>query len=84
MWAGLMGNTEKVAGKGVCHNSDCQEGVRGGLRTSRNKKSRWRDGGAQGVVMATWFWLLRAGAVVRLRNCVVVIRKTGLFNMERV
>lgn len=37
---------EKLAGQGVNHhNSDYQEGVKGGLRVSRNKKSRWNDKG---------------------------------------
>lgn len=33
--------------------------------------------------MATWFWLLHAGAVVRLRNCVVVIKKGGCLTWKR-
>ena len=34
-----------------------------------------RDKGTQGIVMAVWFWLLNVGAVVRLRNSVVFIKK---------
>lgn len=35
---------EKLSGFGADdHNSDGQEGVKGGLGISQNKKSRWRD-----------------------------------------
>ena len=52
-----------------------QEGVKGNLRISRSKKSRWRDKGTKGIVMATWSGLLRVGPSVRFRNFVVVIKK---------
>ena len=44
---GLTGNIrEKLDGRGVDHhNSDCHEGVKGGLRISRNDKSRQKDEG---------------------------------------
>ena len=42
---------------------------------ARSKKSRWRDKGTKGIVMATWSGLLRVGPSVRFRNFVVVIKK---------
>lgn len=76
----------KVAGyRAGHHNSDRHEGVEGGLRISRNKKSRWRETGTQGIVMATCFQLLHVGAVVGLRNFVAFIKKKKkVFNMMRV
>ena len=55
--------------------------MKGGLRIS--KKSRWREKETGGVVMAM-FWLLHVGAVVRLRNFVVFVKKKKrVFIMER-
>ena len=48
-----------------------QEGVKGNLRISRSKKSRWRDKGTLGIVMAMWFWLVHTESGIRLRNSVV-------------
>ena len=66
------------------HNSECQEGVEGGLRIRRNNKPRWRENETEGVVIAIWFWLWQVGADSRLRNIMAFIKIKREFNMERV
>lgn len=62
MWAGLVRNTkEEMTGKDIDHHfSDCQQGVKGDLGMSRNKKSGWRDKGTRDcrghIVLAIAFW----------------------------
>ena len=77
MWTALTGNTEEELAEGGTdyHDSDCQEERNGGLRDSRNKKSRWRDKGTLEVVMAMCLGLLHVGALVRLVNLGVFIKK---------
>lgn len=84
MWAELIENIKQnLAGKGTDHhNSDCQVGEKGGLRISKNKKSRSRNKGTQGMVMSMWFWLLNVGAGVTLRNVVVFLRREDVTHGE--
>lgn len=81
MWAGWIGTMEEKLTRGGIdpHYSDCQEGVNGGQGSVGNqdaKLTKQRDW--HGHVH------LHVGAVIRLRNFMLFIKKKRVFDMEKV